>query len=157
MGARYVSGGMRKIRRKIAIGRVAPSSFFSGRNEREAYVAAARTGVWGRFQRPRRKSLERDEFYPFLFIARTFEWCARLFTDPVQTTLVRLLPGFAGAFEPPAFVGRSALYAECPPMKVSGEPANPERSRTSLPFISRRGRRRGNVRKGEIERERKSE
>jgi len=45
-------------------------------NEREAYVAAARNGVWGRFQRPGRKSRGKREAIPFP-AERTFEWCAR--------------------------------------------------------------------------------
>lgn len=65
-----------KIRRKIAVGRVASRRSFLGRNEREAYAAAARTGVRGRFQRPRRKSLERERV-PLFFVERELSNGAR--------------------------------------------------------------------------------
>lgn len=45
-------------------------------SEREAYVAAARTGVWGRSNQPGRKSRQREVI--LLPTGATFEWCARL-------------------------------------------------------------------------------
>lgn len=55
----------REIRRKIAVAFAARRAVVSqAGNEREAYVAAARTGVWGRFHRPGRKSCERGDSLP---------------------------------------------------------------------------------------------
>jgi len=69
---REITGGVAVASRRR---RVASASLGAG-NEREAYVAAARNGVWGRFQRPGRKSRGKREAIPFP-AERTFEWCAR--------------------------------------------------------------------------------
>lgn len=102
-----MSGG--KIRRKISVGRVASRRSFLSRNEREAYAAAARTGVQGRFQRPKRKSLER-EWVPLFFVARELSNGAR---GCSPTRWKRLSSGFSPTKPGPLNRPPSSLDPPC--------------------------------------------